>query len=200
MNKLEQPSQPVNKVKVERPYFAPALLLGTSSFTAAGWQDSFYPPGTQPNKNDIPVDEFRRRLRLFLNRLKDQPAVRFAVEIRNKAWLDRKLVDLLGEHNVALALTDHSYMPRPWERIDGLDLATTDFVYVRWLGDRKGIEALTTTWNKTIVDRTEDLRNWAELFRQFVSRNLKVYAYANNHYAGHGPGTVKLFWDSWQKR
>ncbi len=287
MNKLEQPSQPVNKVKVGRPYFAPALLLGTSSFTAAGWQDSFYPPGTQPrnflsyyatqfntveidstyygtpsasavtnwyertppdftfaakvpqvithekllvnceaefdefldrmnllagklgplllqfpwfDKNDIPVNEFRRRLRLFLNRVKDLPAVRFAVEIRNKAWLDRKLVDLLREYNVALALTDHSYMPRPWERKDGLDLATTDFVYVRWLGDRKGIEALTTTWDKTIVDRTEDLRNWAELFRQFVSRNLKVYAYANNHYAGHGPDTVKLFWDSWQKR
>ena len=48
MNKLEQPSQPVNKVKVERPYFAPALLLGTSSFTAAGWQDSFDPPGPKP--------------------------------------------------------------------------------------------------------------------------------------------------------
>jgi hypothetical protein len=24
---------------------------------------------------------------------------------------------------------------------------------------------------------------------------LKIFAYANNHYAGHGPGTVKLFWD-----
>ena len=38
------------------------------------------------------------------------------------------------------------------------------------------------------------------LFRQFVSRNLKVYAYANNHYAGYGPGTVKLFWDMWEKK
>ena len=45
-----------------------------------------------------------------------------------------------------------------------------------------------------------DLKNWAALFRQFLSRNLKVYAYANNHYAGHGPGTVKLFWDMWEKK
>jgi len=30
-----------------------------------------------------------------------------------------------------------------------LDLVTADFVYVRWLGDRKGIEALTTTWART---------------------------------------------------
>jgi hypothetical protein len=22
----------------------------------------------------------------------------------------------------------------------------------------------------------------------------------NNHYAGYGPGTVKLFWDEWKKK
>ena len=80
------------------------------------------------------------------------------------------------------------------------NFVTTDFVYVRWLGDRKGMETLTTTWDKTIINRTDDLQNWAELFRQLVSRNLKVYAYANNHYAGHGPDTVKLFWDMWEKK
>ena len=56
------------------------------------------------------------------------------------------------------------------------------------LRDRNGIEALTKRWDKTVIGRTEDLRNWVGLFRQFISRNLKVYAYANNHYAGHGPG------------
>jgi uncharacterized protein YecE (DUF72 family) len=87
-------------------------------------------------------------------------------------------------------------MPRPWELKGGLELVTADFVYMRWLGDRKGIEARTMRWDKAVIDRTDDLRNWAGLFRQFVSRNLKVYAYANDHYAGHGPGTVKLFWDT----
>lgn len=33
-----------------------------------------------------------------------------------------------------------------------------------------------------------------------MSRNLKVFAYANNHYAGHSPGTVKLFWELYEKR
>jgi hypothetical protein len=32
-----------------------------------------------------------------------------------------------------------------------------------------------------------------------MSRNLKVFAYANNRYAGNGPATVKLFWDMWKK-
>jgi len=287
INKLDDPVPPVIPRNPDRPYVQPGLLLGTSSFTADGWQLSFYPPGTPPrnflsyyatqfntveidstyygtpsaqtvtnwfqrtppdftfaakvpqiithqkllvnceaefdeflermnllshklgplllqfpwfNKNEIPADEFCRRLRSFLDRVKTLPPARFAVEIRNKTWLDRRFLDLLREYHVALALTDHSYMPRPWELADTLALVTTDFVYVRWLGDRKGIEALTTTWDKTIIDRAADLKNWAALFRQFVSRNLKIYAYANNHYAGHGPDTVKLFWDFWQKR
>jgi len=78
------------------------------------------------------------------------------------------------------------------------DLVTADFVYVRW-GGRKAIESRTVTWDKTIIDRTEDLRNWVEMFRQFMRRDLKVYAYANDHYPGNGPGTVRLFWDIWKK-
>jgi hypothetical protein len=83
------------------------------------------------------------------------------VEIRNRAWLDKRLTDLLREYNVALALTDISRMPRPWEKKKQFDWVTTDFVYVRWLGDRKAMETLTTTWDKTIINRTDDLENWA---------------------------------------
>jgi uncharacterized protein YecE (DUF72 family) len=42
MEKLEA-SSPV----VERPYSLSRILLGTSSFTASGWQGSFYPRGMQ---------------------------------------------------------------------------------------------------------------------------------------------------------
>jgi len=38
------------------------------------------------------------------------------------------------------------------------------------------------------------LVKWAEVFRQF-SDTIQVYTYANNHYAGNGPETVKLFWE-----
>jgi hypothetical protein len=63
------------------------------------------------------------------------------------------------------------------------ELITADFAYVRWLGDRKGIEKQTTTWDKSVVDRRQDLSKWVELFRMFVGRNLNIFAYANNHYA-----------------
>lgn len=69
-------------------------------------------------------------------------------------------VDALREHCVALALADQSFMPRPKEQFARLDPITADVAYVRWLGDRKGIEAKTKTWNKVIVDRTAELGEW----------------------------------------
>jgi uncharacterized protein YecE (DUF72 family) len=274
------------KEEKSRSFVAPGLLVGTSAFTANGWESTFYPAGmksadylkyyssqfqtvevdstfygTPPaarvkswyektpqdfifaakvpqmithekvlvdcdaewkdflttmdtlreklgpllfqfghfNSNTFKsTDGFLARLKLFLKKLPNDH--RFAVEIRNRNWLDARFADMLREHNVALALTDQSWMPRPWEMPNEFDLITSDFAYVRWLGDRKGIEEVTKTWDKTIIDRREDLTNWVEVFRQFVSRNLKVFAYANNHYAGHGPATVKLFWDLYEKR
>jgi uncharacterized protein YecE (DUF72 family) len=90
---------------------------------------------------------------------------RFAIEIRNKSWLDARYADLLREHGVALALIDQSWVPRPWEMKEKFDLVTADLTYVRWLGDRKGIEQETKTWDKTIVNRTADMKNWVEVLR-----------------------------------
>jgi uncharacterized protein YecE (DUF72 family) len=288
MGKLEEAGRLANSLEVERPYSAPGLLLGTSAFTASGWQGNFYPVGMKPadylkfystkfqtveidstyygtpsastvtgwyektppdfvfaakvpqivthekilvnceaefeefvdrmgilneklgpllfqfpkfTKYQIQPDEFSRRLRFLLNRVKELP-VRFAVEIRNKAWLDERFTDLLREYNVALALTDTSFILRPWEVKEKFDLVTTDFVYVRWLGDRHGIEKITQVWDKTVVDRTDDLKNWVDVLRELIfnKKIRKTFAFANNHYAGHGPATVKLFMDLWENK
>ena len=45
MGKLEAAGTLANSLSVERPYSEPGLFLGTSSFTATGWQGSFYPQG-----------------------------------------------------------------------------------------------------------------------------------------------------------
>jgi len=145
----------------------------------------------------VGVNDFLARLRPFLKKL--PKGHKFAVEIRNKNWLVPQFVEALRERGVALALIDQSWMPRPGRWFEKLDPITADFTYIRWLGDRKGIEEVTKTWGKTVVDRREDLTNWVELFRRFISRNLKVFAYANNHYAGHSPATVKLAWDLYEK-
>jgi uncharacterized protein YecE (DUF72 family) len=284
VNDAERSTYPAGKLR--RDYVANGLYLGTSAFTAAGWQGTFYPPGIKsgeqlsyyatrfqtvevnstlygtprvetvkawyektppdfifavksPNvvtHEKVLVDcdaqwreflttmehlreklgpvllqfshfnktifkdegEFLARLRPFLEKLPEDH--RFAVEIRNPEWMNATFAETLREHRVALAMVDQSWMPRPWEITEKFDLITADFAYVRWLGDRKGIEAKTKQWDKTIVDRRDELTKWAELLRGLVSRDFKVYAYANNHYAGHGPGTVKLFWEIFDKK
>jgi uncharacterized protein YecE (DUF72 family) len=144
------------------------------------------------------AEEFLSRLRPFLAKL--PKGYRFALEIRNRNWLDPRLVETLREHNLALALIDQAWMPGIGEVLEKIDPITADFTYVRWLGDRKGIENLTQSWDKTVVDRQAGLREWVAAFRKFVARNIKIFAFANNHYAGHAPATVELFWELWNKK
>jgi uncharacterized protein YecE (DUF72 family) len=140
------------------------------------------------------VNDFLARLRPFLKKLpKDH---KFAVEIRNKHWLVPQFIETLREHQVALALIDQSWMPRPREWFETLDPITADFTYVRWLGDRKAIEEQTKVWNKLVVDRSTELQEWANVLGKL---KIPIYVYANNHYAGYSPATVELFRSVWRK-
>jgi uncharacterized protein YecE (DUF72 family) len=264
----------------------PSLYIGTSAFTAAGWEASFYPEGTKPadylryyatrfnsveidstfyrapaeatvrgwasktpdgfvfaakvpqvithekvlvdcdaefkqfmevmdclgeklgplllqfgyfnKKAFVGINDFLARLRPFLKKLpKDH---KFAVEIRNKNWLVPQFVETLRERGVALVLIDQSWMPPPAQWFEKFDPITADFTYVRWLGDRKGIEEQTKVWDKVIVNRSRGLSEWAEILGKVHKRKIQIYAYANNHYAGHGPATVELFRDLWRRQ
>ena len=261
----------------------PLIRLGTSAFTAAGWEGSFYPAGVKPAEyltyyatkfDTVEVDstfyrapslstvkgwyaktpkgflfaakvpqsithekmlvdckdelsnflktmdalgeklgpllfqfpyfnrtkfksggEFVALLRTFLKTL--PKGYRFAVEVRNKSWMDARLAEALKERGVALTLVDHVWMPKPGELFEKFDPITADFTYIRWLGDRKGIEERTKTWDRVIVDRREEIRDWVDICRRIVKRRIQIFAFANNHYAGYGPGTVEMFRDIW---
>ena len=47
--------------------------------------------------------------------------------------------------------------------------------------------------------RSEDLGEWVEVLKTVHKRKIQILAFANNHYAGHGPGTVELFWELWTR-
>jgi uncharacterized protein YecE (DUF72 family) len=144
------------------------------------------------------VNDFLARLKPFLKKL--PKGQRFAVEIRNKNWLVPQFIETLRERGVALALIDQSWMPRPAEWFEKFDPITADYAYVRWLGDRKGIEQQTKTWEKIIVDRRSELSEWVEILGKVHKRKIQILAFANNHYAGYGPGTVELFQDLWRRQ
>ncbi len=149
------------------------------------------------NEGALSAEDFLTRLRPFLKRLESTTA-RFAIEIRNKAWLDQKLADLLRQHRVALVLQDQEWMPRPDQL--KFDYVTTDFAYVRLLGDRKRIERQTNVWDKVIVDRSAELQSWVSFCQQTVRRGIPTYVYVNNHYSGHAPATVAKFLELWDSK
>ena len=135
------------------------------------------------------LDPFLERLDGYLGKLPKQH--RYAVEVRNKNWLKPALLAVLRQHSVALVLVDLVYMPHPDEIDARLDLLTTDFTYVRLIGDRKAIDALTTTFDTIVVDQSARLARWSKTLKEFMTRVPEMFVFANNHYAGYGPATIR---------
>ncbi|TAM79779.1 MAG: DUF72 domain-containing protein [Acidobacteria bacterium] len=136
------------------------------------------------------VGFFLERLEPFLKQLpKDH---KWVVEVRNKNWLSEKLYSVLRRHGVALALVDHAWMPRPRELFETGDPVTADFTYIRFLGDRKRIEEITTVWNKLVIDRTEEMEEWLPAMQKLLKLRLTIYAYQNNHYGGAAFESARL--------
>jgi uncharacterized protein YecE (DUF72 family) len=108
--------------------------------------------------------------------------IRYAVEVRNRAWLTPNLGEMLSNHKVALVLQDLHYMPK-------MDWITADFTVIRWLGRRKDIEV----FDHIQIDRTEELERWADRVKRFLERGVDVFGFFNNHYAGHSPASVRQF-------
>jgi len=125
---------------------------------------------------------------------------KFAIEVRNRNWLDATLANVLRDHQNALVLQDISNMPTFDALAKTFDPITADWTYIRWLGDRKAIEKLTTTWDIPIVERTQELTTWVDYCYHIRRRGVIIYGYANNHYAGHGPATIAQFINLWNAR
>jgi uncharacterized protein YecE (DUF72 family) len=142
------------------------------------------------NRTAFPGPEpFLGRLERFLELLPRE--LRIVVEVRNKTWIAPPLLELLRRRGAALALVDLVYMPHPAELAREHDLLTADFAYVRLIGDRKAVEERTQTFDKLVLDQGERLQRWAEYLQGVLPRVRETFAYANNHFGGHGPATIR---------
>ena len=132
---------------------------------------------------------FLDRLDVFLD---DLPLdFEYAVELRNRSWLTPEFAHLLRRHRTSMVLVDQAWMPHADEVEQRFDPVTGPRIYVRLLGDRKEIEAITRTWDTEVIDRRERLRRWASFLLRASRRGQPTLVYVNNHYAGHAPTTVR---------
>ncbi|MDE3091422.1 MAG: DUF72 domain-containing protein, partial [Chloroflexota bacterium] len=107
---------------------------------------------------------------------------RYAIEVRHRGWLTDAFFDLLAQHRVAFALADYAYMPK-------VDRVTTDFTYIRWLGNRKDIPD--DHYESVRINRDPQLDRWGEVITRLADQGVTVWGFANNHYQGHSPATIR---------
>jgi uncharacterized protein YecE (DUF72 family) len=109
---------------------------------------------------------------------------RHAVEARHASWFHDEVYECLKENNLCLA----------WSQLDELQtppIVTTDFIYLRFIGDRSIPES---EFGRIQKNRESEMQYWADEIEKLPRSKIKqVIAPANNHYAGFGPGTATLF-------
>lgn len=119
------------------------------------------------------------------------PDMDFAVEFRQRGWINEGVIALLREHRVALALSDGRWVPR--KVLQQLaEQPTSDFAYVRWMGPDRSI----VDYSRIQVDRSKEIGMWTGTLRGLMSQVRTAYCYVNNHFAGHSPATIRMLQES----
>lgn len=108
--------------------------------------------------------------------------LRYAVEFRHPSWYISETAELLKSQGMA------------WVSLDYLDLPkqiglTTDFLYIRWLGEHGRFEQK----DRERLDVSEDLNWWWEYIQPHLGHVQTIYGFFNNDFAGFSPGTCNRF-------
>ena len=106
---------------------------------------------------------------------------RYVVEVRNRKLLNESLYSVLRDNNVVLAWVDSPFMPQ-------INEATSDFIYVRWEGDRRRVKG---TLGRIEVDRKAQINAWAEKLKPFLEEGTEVFGYFSKYYSGYSPSDAK---------
>jgi uncharacterized protein YecE (DUF72 family) len=112
---------------------------------------------------------------------------RYAVEVRHHSWFQDLAYNFFANNDICMVWSQLARLSTP-------PIITTDFLYVRFIGDRTIDEK---DFGKIQKDRVLEMKRWADEIKKVKGRkrnevNLAMIA-ANNHYAGFGPGTANLF-------
>lgn len=111
---------------------------------------------------------------------------RYTVEVRHPSWFSDLAYNFFSNNNICMT----------WNQLDKIQsppVVTTDFVYLRLIGDRSIKE---DEFGKIQKDREQEMKYWSDRFRtvQKDEKELKVgIVAANNHFAGFGAATANMF-------
>jgi len=111
---------------------------------------------------------------------------RYAVEVRHQSWFQDLAYNFFADNKICMV----------WSQLAGIrtpPIVTTDFIYIRFIGDRTIDEK---DFGKIQKDRVSEMRKWARRVKRVEEENKQLnlaIVSSNNHYAGFGPGTANMF-------
>ena len=118
---------------------------------------------------------------------------RYAVEVRDRSWFQDLAYNFFANNNICMVWSQLAELATP-------PIATTDFLYVRFIGDRSISER---DFGKIQKDRVAEMKNWADKLKKVIEEERRAendkenislaIVSANNHYAGFGPMTANIF-------
>jgi uncharacterized protein YecE (DUF72 family) len=120
---------------------------------------------------------------------------RIAFEVRDLRWFEgrryEELRALLHAHGIALAVSDGTFVPLE-VMLDAFARPTAPFAYVRWLGKRDAV----TEFGRVQIGRDAEIKRWADAIRAAGAALERISGYANNHYMGHSPATIRAVYEA----
>jgi uncharacterized protein YecE (DUF72 family) len=130
-------------------------------------------------------------LHLFegLERLRDlvpelDTRFRYAVEVRHSSWFQDLAYNFFANNDICMIWSQLAELQTP-------PILTTDFLYLRLIGDRSIEEK---DFGRIQIDRVLEIQKWADNIKAIQDERIKLaIVTANNHYAGFGPGTANIF-------
>jgi DNA polymerase IV (DinB-like DNA polymerase) len=114
------------------------------------------------------------------------PSFRYAIEVRHHSWFNELFYNYLKEKKYCLVWSQQDNLVTP-------PVLTSDLIYLRLIGDRSIDER---EFGNIKKDRTKEMQLWTNILKDIEKneKNVKnTIIAANNHYAGFGPMTAKLF-------
>ena len=107
---------------------------------------------------------------------------KLAMELRNTSFFRDETFDLFWENNVCFVWSVNQYTRDFPPRV------TSDFLYVRFIGDRQ-----LTKFDRIQLNRTSILEESWRRISAVLDSVEEVFVFSNNHFAGFAPGTIREF-------